>query len=225
MKYISDEQDEPQFYSSYGTFMHRLIERFLKGEAARDELVIEFLTEFHSEVLGERPAQSTVQKYIQQGVTYLRTMEPFPFNTLAVEKEIFFEIDGIPFVGIVDYVGERDGKIYIVDNKSRDLKPRGKKRTRKDDELDEMLGQLYLYSAGIFQEYGRYPDYLCFNCYRTGEFITEPFQEKVFIETLISAKKCVREIEAEEEFAPRLDYFSCRNICGVRHECCYYDGR
>lgn len=225
LKHISGCKEVPQFYASYGSFMHKLIEEFYRGNLTKEEMLTKFLFDFQTEVQGERPKESTVSKYIQCGVEYLRGFSPFPYTMVDVEKKVTFEIGGKKFIGFIDYLGEKDGEYYIVDNKSRELKPRSKraKPTVKDQELDEMLKQLYLYSAAVKQEYGKFPKALCFNCFKNGVFIEEPFSEKVFSETVEWFLKTIDDIADENDFLPYLDYFSCKNICGVKDECCYYE--
>lgn len=142
---------------------------------------------------------------------------------LGVEKRVNFEIDAMPFVGYIDYLGEKDGEYYIIDNKSRDLKPRSNRAipTVKDQELDSMLKQLYLYSTAIKQEYGKFPKALCFNCFRTGVFIEEPFNEDAYNEAVNWAKVKIEEIKATDDFYPNRDFFSCFYICGVSNDCVY----
>lgn len=227
LKYIYDCKETPMFYSSYGSFMHKLLEQYYKGELSKEDMEIKFLFDFSTEVRGERPPASTVQKYIQAGVQYLRQFQPFPYNMVAVEKKVEFEINGNNFIGFIDYLGEKDGKLYIVDHKSRDLKPRSKraKPTVKDRELDEMLQQLYIYSAAIYQEYGQYPEKLCFNCFKSQTFIEEPFNMEAYEASLKWVTEEIEDIKSSDEFPPRLEYFSCSNICGVKDECCYYEMR
>lgn len=225
LKYISGCKEIPQFYASYGSFMHKLIEEFYRGKLTKEDMLTKFLFDFQTEVKGERPKESTVSKYIQCSVEYLRGFSPFPYTMVDVEKKVEFKIGDRKFVGFIDYLGEKDGEYYIVDNKSRELKPRSKraKPTAKDQEFDEMLTQLYLYAAAVKQEYGKFPKALCFNCFKNGVFIEEPFSEKVFSETVEWSLKTIDDIADENEFLPRLDFFSCKNICGVKDECCYYE--
>ena len=225
LKYFAGVKEKPLFYSSYGSFIHKLIEQYYKGALTKDEMVTRFLMDFSKEVRGTRPQESTVTKYIQCGCEYLRSFQPFRFNMIDVEKRVEFNIDGIPFVGVIDYLGEEDGELVIVDNKSRDLKPRSKraKPTLKDQELDSMLKQLYIYSAAVKQEYGKLPKLLCFNCFRTGTFIEEPFNEDAYNAAIEWAKKQVEDIKDADDFYPQIDYFSCNFICGVDKECEYYE--
>lgn len=214
---------EEKFYASYGLFMHNLLEKFYKHEASKDEILNEFITKFSTEVKGRRPKASTVQKYIQAGIEFFSNLEQFRFDTVSVEERIEFEIDGIPFVCRVDYIGMEDGEYVVVDNKSRDLKPRSKrsKPTLKDKELDSMLRQLYLYAEAVRQKYGKLPKSLCFNCFRTGIFIEEPFNEDAYHEAIQWAKEKVEEIAGTDDFYPNREFFSCHYICSLSSHCCY----
>lgn len=227
LTYIRGDEEAPTFYASYGSFIHSLLERFYKGELTEDALPSEFLLHFSEEVKGERPSPEIVSKYIQAGLSYLKSFRPFQFETVAVEKELQFDLDGAPFLAIADYIGRKDGKLVIVDNKSRELKPRSgrKKPTQKDQELDGMLRQLYLYAHGVKQEYGELPSLLCFNCFKNGAFIEEPFVNAAYEDTLEWAKREIEFIAGEEDFRPSADYFRCRWLCGFHDDCCYYGRR
>lgn len=228
LKYIRWCKDAPRFYSSYGKFMHKLLEQYYNGELTQEEMQIKFLFDFQKEVQGERPKGNIVQNYIRQGSDYLKQFRPLPYQTVAVEKELHFNIGGFPFVGILDYIGRReDGKLVIVDNKSRALKPRSNRDppTVKDNELDEMLKQLYIYAAAVQQEYDELPAMLCFNCFRTGTFIEEPFCEEAYHDALEWATQSILEIQDESEFNPFREFFGCYYLCGVSGECCYWNMR
>ena len=229
LRYIDDPlgvKGKPMFYSSYGTFMHRLIERYYRGELSKDDMVLEFLTDFEDMVKGERPSNDIVHRYIQSGVAYLKSFKPFPYNVVDVEKKVTFKAMGHKFVGIIDYLGEKDGELYIVDNKSRDLKPRSKRKkpTLKDQELDAMLRQLYLYSVAIKQEYGKYPKALCFNCFKNGTFIEEPFDVVAYDAALRWADETIKKITNTKSFYPSIDFFFCKYLCDYSDECCYVGG-
>lgn len=223
LKYISKYKSADKFYASYGLFMHNLLEKFYLGEMSRDEMLRTFLVDFSKEVKGKRPKASIVKKYIECGKEYLKTFTPFRFNTISIEEKILFDIDGISFVCRIDYIGEENGEYVIVDNKSRDLKQRSnrKKPTLKDKELDDMLKQLYVYAGAVKQKYGKFPKLLCFNCFKSGVFIEEEFNEKKYEETIQWVKDTVNEIKNTEDFYPNREFFSCYYICGMSHKCCY----
>ena len=227
LKYIKKCEETPQFYSSYGSFMHKLLEKYYKGELNKEEMQTKFLFDFSKEVQGPRPQESTVRKYIDLGLRYLEQFQPFPFNMIDVEKRVEFKIQGRPFIGFIDYLGEKNGELYIVDNKSRELKPRSKRATPtvKDKELDEMLKQLYIYSAAIKEEYGKFPKSLCFNCFKNQTFIEEPFNMAAYERAIQWALSEIESIEGVEDFYPSIDYFGCYYICGVHDDCCYWEMR
>lgn len=223
LKYISKCKDADKFYASYGSFMHKLIENYYRGILSKDEMLTEFLTGFSKNVKGTRPQESTVQKYIRCGVEYLKGFQPFKYPMVEVEKRVEFEIEGLKFVGYIDYLGEENGEYYIIDNKSRDLKPRSnrEKPTVKDKELDSMLRQLYIYSAAVKQEYGKFPKALCFNCFKSGVFIEEPFRKEAYNEAISWVKRSVVDIKSTDDFYPNREFFSCYYICGVSDDCVY----
>lgn len=227
LKYIKHDKENEQFYASYGSFMHRLIEGYYKGKISKEDMLTTFLKNFSKEVRGARPHEKTVEKYIRYGSEYLKAFRPFKFKMIDVEKKVKFHINGIPFVGYIDYLGMDEDKFVIVDNKSRDLKKRSTrlKPTAKDKELDQMLGQLYLYSAAIKQLYGEFPKLLCFNCFKTNTFIEEPFDEDIYNDTIKWAIKKIEEIKNADDFHPNIDYFFCNYICGFSNTCCYNQNR
>lgn len=226
LKYIMEVPSRPMFYSSYGSFMHSLLEQYYSGKITQQEMRTKYLLEFRRNVRGERPAPDTVTKYIEQGLSFIDRIQPLPFLVADTERKFELELDGIRTVGFIDLIGERDGELIIVDHKSREMKPRSnrKKPTQKDAELDDMLRQLYLYAGAVRELYGKFPAALCFNCFRNGNFIEEPFSEEKYGDALAWMHRNIRCIREEEQFPPVIDYFVCRWICDVKDECCYCEG-
>lgn len=225
LKYIRKHKGESGFFASYGTFLHRLIEKHYRFGTSPREMKNIYLSEFMKEVVGPAPSQKVFSNYFISGLNYIEAFAPLDMDILGVEKRVDFEIDGVPMVGYIDLLGKQDEKIYLVDNKSRTLSPRSRRRkpTKADRELDSYLVQLYLYSAAVKQEYGVLPHYLCFNCFRNNTFIVEPFQNEAFL----SAKKWLRskieDITYETEFRPHVEWFKCNYLCECRDYCEYYD--
>lgn len=229
LTYICGIEERPMFYASYGSFMHRLLERYYKGELTPEEMRLKYLLDFRNSVAGERPKESTVYNYINQGAAYLADFKPIKCRPVAIEKKLDFTVRGEKFTGFSDLVGVCDDtdELWIVDHKSRDLKQRSnrKKPTVSDAELDQYLRQLYLYAVPVREMFGKYPDMLVFNCFRTNTVISEPFSEPAFNAALDWAKNKIEEIKNTEDFHPYIDYFQCRYICGVGHECCFNESR
>lgn len=227
MKYILDMSEDPMFYASYGKLMHKLIEEQNRHIVSNDDMVYRFLKGFSTEVKGERPSGKIVSKYVTCGIEYCESCSPFKYKCVDVEKAINFNIDDEVFVGIVDYIGEDNGGLIIIDNKSRDLKPRskGKKPTKSDKDLDEMLTQLYLYSEAVKQEYGEYPMTLAFNCFKENILITEPFNRERLVEAKEWALNTIKTIKECDEFDPSVEFFKCKYLCGLNKECCFWQER
>ena len=227
LKYIGKYKEEPQFYASYGRFMHKLIEKFYKGKISKEDMLMEFLLGFSDEVQGDRPSEAIVQSYIEKGINYLSSFTEFPSEMVAVEDRINFDIDGIPFVAAIDYIGKRDDGFVIIDNKSRELKPRssGRRYLKSDELLDEMLKQLYIYSAAVKHKYGEFPKKLCFNCFKNGVFIEEDFNPDRYAEIINWVINEIGYIKqsGDEDFYPNIDYFFCRYLCGYSKDCCYFE--
>lgn len=227
LRYIDRSPEAPLFYSSYGSFMHKLLEQYYKGELKKEDMKTKFLFDFQKEVLGERPQPSTVAKYVSDGAAYLGGFQPFSCKTVAVEQKFPFDLGGVPFVCIIDYIGSDDDGLLIIDHKSRDMKPRSgrKKPTKTDEELDGMLRQLYLYSAAVRQRYGVFPKKLCFNSFRNNILIEEPFSETAYENAVDWAKRSVSDIIETDDYYPRIEFFSCMFLCGFRDDCCYWKER
>lgn len=226
LKHICKYKDIDKFYASYGSFIHKIIERYYRGEIPKEELESEFLINFSDEVKGTRPKDSIVSSYIDKGALYFSEFEPFPYECVEVEKKVIFDLGGYEFIGFIDYLGkDENGDYIIIDNKSRNLKPRSKRKkpTLNDKDLDKMLRQLYLYAGAIKQEYGKFPVKLCFNCFKAGVFIEEAFDEEKYNEAVKWAVNTIELAKKEEDWDANLDYFFCRYICGVSQYCVFFD--
>ena len=223
LKYIKKLKSGRQFFSDYGSFIHSIIEQYLLGLMKKDELVPYYLARFKRAV-GKPPSPAIFKTYFTQGHAYLETID-FPHQeVMGVERKMEFEIDGKPFVGVLDYETKDEDILSIGDNKSRTLKERSgrKKPTKTDIELDEYFRQLYLYSIPFKERYGRYPNFLEFNCFRIKKIICEPFDEKKLKEAKAWASEMVNRILQNEDWEPRVDYWKCRYLCDQNKNCEYF---
>ena len=225
LKYIKQKPEHEMFYSSFGKLVHNIIERFYRGELTEDDMLMEFLIHLEDKVRGERPDDKIVDNYINGVATYLSEFRPLPYKMIDVEKYVRFTVSDKPFVGIIDYIGMDGDDLCVVDNISGNLKPRSKRKypTQKDMELDEKLRQLYLYSTAVKQEYGKFPSKLCFNCFRTGVLIEEPFVPEKYNETIEWVLNEIARIENENYFIADPDFFRCRWLCGFNSSCEDYE--
>lgn len=233
-KYIGKYEEQPQFYKSFGSFMHKIIEQYYTQGLSKEEMKVKFLLNYQKEVLGRRPNEKIAKNYIDDALKYFENFKPFPFNTVAVEKKVEFLVEDFKgnypprkFVGIIDYLGEKDGDLYIVDHKSRRLKQRSKrgKYTKNDEAIDKTFRQLYLYSKAVKDEYGVFPKELYLNCFLNGEIIVEPFNEDTYNEVLHDYLFDINYLTEDNEFRPFVEYFNCKYLCGFSSDCCYFNRR
>ena len=224
MKYIRREPEPPNFYSSFGSLAHEIFAEYYSGQLPKDKMLSEFLLRYPVRVQGERPQAKTVDSYIESAVKHFGNYKPLDLVPIAVEKRVNFEISGRKFIGFIDLVGEQDGKLILVDHKSKNLQvPKRKtENSVKKAEIDEVLKQLYLYAEAIRQETGKNPDSLWINCYRNGTVIETPYSEAEKQAAMKWARQEIDYIESAEDFSARPDWFYCANLCGYRGQCEYY---
>lgn len=206
--------------------MHEVLQKYFDNELRREQLSSYFTANFSRKVKALPPSRKLYTTYFAQGRQYLKNLSFPERKVLSVEKRAIFSFAGHTFTGFIDLLSEdADGKLYITDHKSRALQPYSgrNKPTKSDKELDSYLRQLYVYSAAVYQEYGRFPDYLEFNCFRNGNFIRVPFSEKTFHECEAWAADLIDRITANDDWWPCCDFWFCKHLCDVSADCEYMD--
>lgn len=224
LKYIRMVHGEKLFFSSYGSFVHKILEEYYKGNITNTEAVSMYLSKYMECVVPLAPNRTVAKNYFEEGFNHIANIGPIKYTPIMIEQEVSFCVDKYSFVGYVDYVGLCDGGIAIVDHKSRNLKPRkfGKKKTRSEIELEQYLMQLYIYSIPISRITGESVKSLCFNCFRSNVFIDEPFMDEELSKSKEWLVSSISEIKEESEFKPSPDYFKCTYLCDVHNECEYF---
>lgn len=224
LSYIyKSKNKDGHFFSSYGTFMHKIIQNYLNGELKKEELTNYYLLNFNTAVKGVPPNKKTFINYLNQGLQYFEKIENIDIDLLGVEKQIEFSIDNRIFTGYIDLISRINGDLAIIDHKSKSLKNRSNniKPKKSDMELDKYLRQLYLYSVAVKKEYGEFPKYLIFNCFRTQNKIIEEFKISDYEKAKEWALKSINDISREENWRPNVDEFKCRYICDCNSQCEY----
>lgn len=225
LRYILERKPSSAFFAEYGSFVHHLLEKYYKGKIKRSELPSEYLAGFYDNVKSKAMSGKVFSSYFGDGLRYFREFVPVEGGIVKAEGQITGEIDGLTFTGIVDLTVDDGEDLMIVDHKSRAVKPRSTrgKHTKSDEELDELLTQLYLYVPLIEKVYGRRPKWLAINSFRTGTFIKEEFDEEKYQAAKEWFKKGVETIMSDENFDPEPEFFKCRNLCEMCGHCEYAD--
>lgn len=223
LSYIYNQGKSDLFFSQYGSFLHRINEKYLTNEISRDDLVKYYLTNFKKSVTAKAPNKKIFDGYFTDGLRYCSAPSIDTSDVDLVEENVAFTICGKKCVGYVDLVKNGE-KLVVVDHKSRALKPKsGKAKPNKNDiELDNYFKQLYLYSIPIYERYGKYPDELWINCMRTQQVIKEVFRLDKLNEAIDWADKLISTITKNDDWSPNVDWFACKYLCDYNNECEYF---
>lgn len=205
-------------FAQWGTLAHSLLERYFKGALEFYELLQEYKDDYSEAVTCSFPPNAHVdlgKKYHARGIEYFSEFDGSDFDNyevIAVEEQVFLDIGGRPFVGVIDLLVKEGDEYIVIDHKS-------KAKFKSKKERDEYLRQLYIYSLYVKEKYGKYPKKLIFNMFRAGEFVTEEFQ----LEKLESAVKWflenIEKIYSATSFDATPDAFFCDWLCSCRIYC------
>lgn len=225
LNYILNEKPKREnFFQQTGNVVHEILQQYLNGEIEKHQLAAGFSSKYLKEVTEKPMNRSLYNSTFTLLIEYLKNPDfGFAKKILGVEKEVDFKIDGYSFIGYIDLLCETDKGLAIVDHKSKELKPRrtGKKHQKQNKILDDYLIQLYLYSIPVKEQFGEYPKSLIFNCFKSGQIITEPFNYNDFVKAKQWARQKIEEINTEKEWKPTIDYFYCNYLCDMRDICEY----
>ena len=218
LTYIEHQKGVGNCFSSYGTEVHSLMERYAKNELSLWDLASTYEWEFESAVPEEFPSlpfcANLKELYYELGLNYLRNFGGYPkYKILEVEKQFDIDIDDWTFNGVIDLVYEDEqGRLIVHDYKS-------KSSFKSKAEQKEYARQLYLYSLHIKEKYGRYPDILRFMMFRKETAVDIPFKMDGLTEAVHWAKNTVQSIRNCWDFSPSCEEFFGNNLCNHRESC------
>lgn len=222
--YIEGDRGLSNAFADYGLAYHKVIEKFINGELFEFELIDEF-----NSIVKQCPYNFPPNKYVDlRQTTYNGVINHFTnninwlddFKILSCENKREYDINGLPFVSIVDLEAVRikNKNHVIIDHKLANP-------FKKSDLLDK-IKQLYVYSYIFKDVYGKYPDELIFNHFKKSEFVIHNFDKKIFDKTIDWLLKKVEYIEKQTKFParceliknPKQDWFATQ-LCSHRQQC------
>lgn len=210
-------------FSQQGSLIHDLIDLWGKGMLTKDELVGEYERRYPNEVTNTWPrvlaSKGYATKAFELGKEYFENFDEFNgYEIISTEEKFKTDIEGRPFVGIIDMVlKEKDtGALIILDHKSKSMSA-----FKKD--ADKMFRQQYCYSKYFIEKYGRAPDKLMFNLFKEkGELISRDWDQTFYEDTMFWAIETIKKIETYQILdwltSKQQDFF-CTELCSVRKEC------
>jgi hypothetical protein len=223
LTYIESEDRIGNGFSSYGNYIHDILEKFFAGTLEEDEL-LSYYVDNYSQVEQSFPPYPAgmPQSYYDSGYKFF---ESFTFNKdryqpIVIEDYINSEYEGIKLVVKPDLVlhDTQTNKYQLVDYKTAKLKT-GKYQKQQ---IDDYMKQFLLYSFFLKKEQNIVIDQIKIWFIRDGiEKVFDVKQEEME-SALKWFKDTIDAIYTEEQWLPNTDksnaYF-CQHICGVRHVC------
>lgn len=208
LKYIQDEVEEENAFAQHGKFVHKLLERCLKGELTAFDLADVYENEYQSNVTKYFPYGNIAKSFYDKTLQYFLDYDGFTGEIVSVEEELQTKFGDYDFIGYADLIMRDDKGIYVVDHKSHSA-------FKSKKEREEYFRQLYLYAECIKRKYGEYPYKLVFNMFRVPKPETEMFDiskcnatEKWFVEE-------IDKIMHTTEWECKVDNWYCSNLCGL----------
>lgn len=223
-RYVLENESENNFFAQYGSFVHKILEMYSKGEIELYNMIQYYKDNFDVFITEDAPPNNYVdlrEQYYKKGLKYLENFNGFDDEPIGTEQEIKLDIElsdmTIKFIGYIDRLSkDADGNIKILDHKS-------KSAFKNDKELKEYLRQLYLYSLYVKQEYDKYPKTLEFNMFKENDIVTCDFDYDALQESIQWVEDTIHDIYNEEEFPTKTDNpgndFFCKYICGYKGLC------
>ena len=230
LRYIDCNKSENGFFSEYGSLIHKILEKYEKGELSLFELNDYYEEHFSESVPHDAPPNKYVdikQSYYEKGIDYFNNidLDLDKYEVLGVEKEVRFQIAGKDFVGYIDLLlkEKETGKIIILDHKSASIKilKNGKVSKSDQEHVREFIRQLCLYAIPIIEEYG-HVDELWWNLFKDKNWLKMPFNKGDYDEAIKWAEDTLTLIENEKNWFPNPDSYYCNFLCGQRNHACEY---
>lgn len=230
LHYLECSKAENGFFGEYGSLIHKILEKYIKGELSLFDLNQYYEENFNEQIPHDAPPNKYVdirQSYYDKGIEYLNNIDLAldRYEILGVEKEIHFKIEDKDFVGYIDLLvrDKETGEIIIIDHKSASIKILKNGSISKSDQKHflEFKRQLYLYSIPIVKEYGSVSK-LKWNMFKDQKWIEIPWKQEEYDEAIQWAKDTLKLIENESLWLPNQDYYYCNYLCGQRNNACEF---
>jgi ATP-dependent exoDNAse (exonuclease V) beta subunit len=240
LKYIINDSglylQEGNFYAEVGSFMHKILEMVLKGELKQED-ALDYFIEHYDENVFYTTKDSVMDKSYEACAAYLRELDLSWLENcevIGVEKKINTTLTDendkeYSFIGFIDVAvrDKQDGEISIIDHKSATYPLKADGVTvlkRSEHSFQSYKRQLYLYAKAVHDKYGVFPKYLMWNHFKEQKIVVVEFDKEEYDAAMKWYIDKIHEIENDEDFVAKNDFFFCRNLCEFRDSCEYIDG-
>lgn len=231
LTYIDYLSKEDNFFSDYGLFVHKCMEKYFSGELDSFELSEYYRENFDGYVKTPPPPSyygNMREKYKLQGQSFFDSFN-FPleqYDIITVEDTIFFNLDGIEITARPDLVlkNKQTGKNILYDYKTsypfKELK--NGDLVADEKKISSYSNQMFIYAYALRTE-RKLPIseiVLWFpRAFQEYRIKWEKKKEKGAIEWI---KNTVNAIKTTPDFPPdNSNPYFCNNLCSVRNHCEY----
>lgn len=211
-------------FAEQGSLIHDLIDQWAKGVLSKEQLPEEYKRRYPDEVLSSWPrilaSKGYAEKTYDQGLSYFENFDEFKgFDIIDTEQKFETEIEGRPFIGIIDMLlrDKETGDLIVLDHKSKSLSA-----FKKEEKT--IYRQQYIYSKYVNEKMGVWPDVLMFNLFKEdGLLLSKPFDKKEYDKVYTWAANIIQKIENFDvmdwlESKEKSDFF-CQELCNMRENC------
>lgn len=222
IQYVLKINERENFFQQYGQFIHSIMEKYGNGELELFELIDYYKDNYNSNIIESPPYnkyKDLAVDYYEKGLEFLEQFDGFDDKTIAVEKEVEFDLElqdmTIKIKGFVDRIQDDNGILKITDYKS-------KKQFKDEEEKNHYAYQLYLYQIPVSKMFGKQVGVLDFNMFRQKNHVKIDFQEDEKNKTIKWVDKTIHQIYADSEYNPQKDCekdFFCQNLCSCYEYC------
>lgn len=212
-------------YSDFGSFCHSLLEKYIKGEYKKEQLLEVYEDTFFDEIQSFSIGKNDpLDKLYDYGYDYFSNVniDTKVMKPIYVEENIEFNLGKHKFRGIIDFMYEdENGDVVILDHKTSEY-PISQKGTIKKSKESVMLGyqrQLGIYTIGVLQLQKYKPKYIGWNFIRGGKIYKIPITPEILEDAKTWGLDVIDRIYNEESFAKNKQYFMCSTLCDFRNDC------
>lgn len=230
LQYIEGLTGENNFYAEFGSFCHKILEKYENGELGLFELADYFDEHFDecitTDVYGKD--SSSREKYKRLGKEYFENidLDLEKYEVLGIEKKCDFEVEGYKFTGYIDLLlkDKSDDGLILIDHKSSEypIGKRGNMLKSEKDKFEQYKKQLYLYCLQVYKDYHVFPKKIGWNYFKSRQWLFLDFDKKELDNAVQWALGTIGEINQTDFFPPNPDFYYCHNLCRFRNSYCEY---
>lgn len=222
LTYLTDGVERTgNFFSDYGLLVHDVLERFFRGELELIEMADYFSDNYTKFVTHLPPGFIKEKPYIEQGRAFFETFDfdRDAYEVLIIEDKIDVDLLSYKLVVKPDLVlkHKETGKIFLMDYKTSIIEKNGKVDEKK---LDGYKRQMYMYALYLQTKKIKIDEvWLWFIRQESNKLLKFKILKSGLSSIATWISKTVDEIKVEEDFAPDVQPFFCKNLCSVSSYC------